>query len=201
MAEPVQKKPKVSNWTYDGRCICCNKGCDAAMAKLAKLAPARHAYVLLPQEPKALTSLKYKPNAKELLKRDKRSLNRRRFLRALGPSAVERVNDVEFSSSTKFRIASLHFHEDIFQSFTRSKDNKIQMPMDIPASLARSLSEQGLAFTNADRHSDGTYSPLPNYPPFKREADIRESRGRMELEDKASLLSGERDTLLVHRQC
>ena len=48
------------------------------------------------------------------------------------------------------------------------------MPMDIPASLARSLSEQGLAFTDTDRHSDGTYSPLPNYPPVKWEADVRE---------------------------
>ena len=174
MGEPVEKKQKVSNWKHEGLCICCNPQCDAAMAKLAKLNPDRHAYVLLPQEPKDLTLLKYKPNAKELLRRDKRSLNRRRFLRALGPSAVTRVNDVELSSSTKFRIASLHFHEDIFQSFTRSKDNKIQMPTDIPASLARSLSDQGLAFTDTDRQSDGTYSPLPHYPPVKWEADIRE---------------------------
>ena len=48
------------------------------------------------------------------------------------------------------------------------------MLQDIPSSLARSLSSKGCTFTSTDQHSDGSYCPLPNYPPTKWQADINE---------------------------
>ena len=74
-----------------------------------------------------------------------------------------------------FEIASLHFHNEIFDLFSRKSDGKrINAVSEIPATLAHSLSSQGCAFTPADRHEDGTYVPLPNYPVEKWEAYVSE---------------------------
>ena len=86
---------------------------------------------------------------------------------ALGLDTANRVADKEFSNQSKFRVVSLHFHPDVLDTFTRTNDGKLQLASDIPASLAKSLSSEGCAFTISDRHDDGTYSPLPNYPPKK----------------------------------
>ena len=175
MEEPVPKKCRVSSWKYDSRCICSDLRCAKAMASLAELDPDRHAYVRLPQEPKDLDSLKKKPRDKALVQRNKQSLNRKQILKAIGPAAVQRTNDEEYNSKAKFRIASVHFHKDIFQLFQRTTDGRVQLPMDIPATLAHSLTRRGFVFTNSDKHEDdGTYCPLPNYPVCKWEEDIKE---------------------------
>ena len=58
MEEPAPKKRRVLSWKYDDCCICSNPSCAKAMGTLAELHLDRHAYVLPPQEPKDLNSLK-----------------------------------------------------------------------------------------------------------------------------------------------
>ena len=144
------------------------------MATLAKLDPDRHAYISLPKDPKSMEMLKHKPKGSALMQRNKRMRNRRRFLTALGPDATQRVKDEEYKSNHSFRIASLHFHRSVLDLMDRKSDGRVIMPLDIPSSLAHTLSLEDCTFTNADKHEDGTYCPLPNYPPAKWQADVED---------------------------
>ena len=103
---------------------------------------------MLPKEPKEQDYSKRNEQQSRRTKRNKRSLNRKRFLAALGPDAANRAVDEEYSSQSRFRIASLHFHPRVLDTFTRTNDGKLQSASDIPASLAKSLSREGCAFTS-----------------------------------------------------
>lgn len=84
------------------------------MKVLKKYDKDGYAYFNLPTEPRDSSKLKSKTSKSQIEKREKKSLNRQRMLLALPPSARERASDPRHKKSTKFKIASLHFHAMIY---------------------------------------------------------------------------------------
>lgn len=165
--EPVKKKRKktflgVGRDEYGGgtTCICSDPKCDDAMAKLKINNPDRYAYFIIPKEPMEVTTAR---PPEEVMKRKMRATKRKRMLAALPGIATTRVNDDRYSSFTKFKIASLHVHDKIYDICTKSKSGRILLPESIPAAMARDLSyNNSCTFTSTDKLDDGSYVPLPN---------------------------------------
>ena len=66
------------------------------------------------------------------------------MLKALPSVAIDLATNNGYSSAPQFRIASLHFHDNIYN--LRKKQNKLQLVDSIPSELARKLNEMGYAF-------------------------------------------------------
>ncbi len=58
--------------------------------------------------------MKSRPQKDQQVKRDIRSLNRRKILALLPDADTVRVNDDEYKDSYIFEFASLHLHNDIY---------------------------------------------------------------------------------------
>ena len=159
-----KRKREVSRYDYGTVCICCNPACDAAMRALQQHNPSRHAYFDLPREPKPVAELKSKPKPAQRKAREMKSQRRQRMLKALPRAATVRVNDERYQRNAQHKIASLHFHDDIYN---RCKDGegKASLIDSIPTELALRLNREGLSFTETDKYQDGTYVPLPNVAP------------------------------------
>ena len=160
-----KRKRGVSSRDYSTQCICCNPKCDDAMKYLQQVDPNRCAYFELPSEPKPESEIKsrLKPEAK--IKRKMKIQRRSRMLKALPDAATQWVNDKRYSSTAHFKIASLHFHDDIYNLCTRSSKGTITLVEEVPASLIASLKRhEYLEFTESDRYDNGAYVPLPNIP-------------------------------------
>ncbi len=87
---------------------------------------------------------------------------RERMLHALPDAARQRVNHLDYSSEMRFRIASSHFHDNIFNLCMIG--GSLSLVESIPAEIALRLHRQGLSFTQSDKFNDVTYVPLPNIP-------------------------------------
>lgn len=179
--EATNKKRKlnVARDDYGTFCLCCNPGCDKAMKLLKHLNPGRHAYFDLPSNPKPVEELKNAPKPTKRRAREMKSQRRRRMLEALPDEATIRINDGRYSASTQFKIASLHFHDDIY-NLCKGTDAKATLVDSIPSELALRLGRAGFEFTAADKFPDGSYVPLPNVPP----RDIVAYGERLEKESK-----------------
>ena len=110
------------------------------MATLEKLDANKHGYFMLPKEPIKLDLMKKMPHAGTIAKRNKRSLNRKQFLKALGSDAAKFSSNREYSSKSRFRIALLYFHPDILDTCSRTSGGKLQLVTGIQATLAHLLS-------------------------------------------------------------
>ena len=82
------------------------------------------------------------------------------MLKALPSVPTDRATNNRYSSASQFRIASLHFHDDIYNLC--KEQNKLQLVDSIPSELAQKLNEMGYAFRLSDKFEDGSYVPLPN---------------------------------------
>ena len=82
------------------------------------------------------------------------------MLKPLPAAATDRATNEGYSSSSNFRIASLHFHNDIYELC--KKPNKLRLVESILVELAQKLNEMELSFTQSDKFEDGSYVPLPN---------------------------------------
>ena len=82
------------------------------------------------------------------------------MLKALPSVPTDRATNNRYSSASQFRIASLHFHDDIYNMC--KKLNKLKLVDSIPSELARKLNGMGFAFTFSGKFEDGSYVPLPN---------------------------------------
>ena len=159
-----KKRPReVHKLDYNTKCICCDKRCDEAHKKIKQYNPkAPPFYLVLPSNPKPLTSRSTPGRLAERAKKEKR---RARYLAALPGAATTRVNDERYSEETKFRISSTHYPSDITDLATQRGKGGWSLPNEISAELASKIhSEKGLAYTPTDKFEDGTYVPLPNVP-------------------------------------
>ena len=165
MARAGEKRKKaVLKTDYGSFCLCCDPECDKAMVLLKKHNIDRWGYVNLPTKPKPESELKRKPKPSNIRARKMKSLRRQRMLKALPDAAATRANDERYSSNSLFRIASLHFHDEIFNLM--KVDGKLSLIDSIPAETARRLDrDHGLRFTSTDKFDDGSYVPLPNVAP------------------------------------
>ena len=157
-----KRKREISHYDYGTKCICSNELCDNAMKILKEHNPGRYAYFGLPNEPKPLSELKSKPRDKLVAQRLMKAQRRMRILKALPRDATRRVTDPRYNNA-RHNIASLHFHDDIF-NLCKETNGRIYFVDSIPADMARRLRLEGLEFTDADKYPDHTYVPLPNIP-------------------------------------
>lgn len=109
------------------------------------------------------------------MKREMKSQQRRRMLKAMPHEISERVSDPRYGAGMKFCIASIHFHDNIY-NICHNKHGKEKLVESIPVMMANKLSREGLTFTNTDKFPDGTYVPLPNIPPLT----INEMAGQLQ---------------------
>ena len=137
-----KRKPGVSNHEHGTCCICCNPKCADAIAELKLHNPERHGYIELPKKPKPESELVCKPKPADVNKRAMKSQRRRRILEALPSVTKARTTNDGYKSETKFRIASLHFHDNIYHMC--KKPDKLQLIDSIPAELAQKLIGMGL---------------------------------------------------------
>ena len=162
-------KRGVEKCDYATTCICCNKRCDEAMAILQEQNKDRYAYFVLPKKPKPEQELAYAPSKKERQDRENRTKRRTRMLAALPFQARLRVSDDRYSNNTKFRIASLHFPDEVYELCRKDGNGNRKLCDSIPATLANALSRKSNSetYTQADQYTDGTltYVPLPNVRP------------------------------------
>ena len=96
-----KRKRSVNQDDYGTKCVCCDPRYDAAMAKLLKYNPDRHAYFNIPREPK---EMKGQPRPAALEKRAHKPLKRHRFLKALPHNATVRANDSRYKDGSTYYL-------------------------------------------------------------------------------------------------
>ena len=146
---------QISSSDYTTRCICGSIACDETMQIVKALNPERHAYFRLPDKPHDNESGEQQMTAEE---QQKRIQQRQRMLMALPIAAMIRAKD---SSTHNNVIASLHFHDEIYE-LCRLSNYQAQLVDSIPCELGVKLNGLGVEFTDADQYKDGTFVPLPS---------------------------------------